>query len=53
MAEAYTLDAIGPVMVSALISFACGEILGPANTSLFLLALALQAAGVLLIALGA
>jgi len=53
MAQAYTYDAIGPVMLSACISFFCGEIVGPANTILFLAALVLQAAGVLAIALGA
>ena len=53
MAQAYTYDAIGPVMLSALISFCCGEIIGILNTLLFLLALGLQTAGVLFIAYGA
>jgi len=53
LTQAYTYDAIGPVMVSALVSFACGEISGPLNTSLFILALLLQSAGVLAIAFGA
>lgn len=53
MAQAYTYDAIGPVMLSAIISFFCGEIVGPKNIALFLAALSLQAAGVVCIALGA
>lgn len=53
MAQAYTYDAIGPVMISAIISFFCGEIIGPTNIALFLAALSLQAAGVVCIALGA
>jgi len=53
MAEAYTYDAIGPVMLSAIISFFCGEIVGTLNTTLFLIALALQTTGVLCIAVGA
>ncbi|KAJ8604773.1 hypothetical protein CTAYLR_001019 [Chrysophaeum taylorii] len=53
MAQAYTYDAIGPVMISACISFVCGEIVGTTNTIVFLVALALQAAGVIAIATGA
>lgn len=46
-------DAIGPVMLSACISFLCGEIAGYTNTLLFLTALGLQAVGVVAIAVGA
>lgn len=46
-------DAIGPVMISACISFVCGEIVGPTNTILFIVALLLQAVGVISIAAGA
>mmetsp|Transcript_29989 Transcript_29989/g.103248 ORF Transcript_29989/g.103248 Transcript_29989/m.103248 type:complete len:98 (+) Transcript_29989:468-761(+) len=52
MAQAYTFDSIGPVMVSACISFADGEIIGLRNTILFATALVMQGLGVAAIAMG-
>ncbi|KAG8471137.1 hypothetical protein KFE25_009558 [Diacronema lutheri] len=53
MAEAYVICAIGPVMVSALISCVVfGEIRGRANVRDFAIALTLQCAGVVMLALG-
>lgn len=53
MSTAYVLCAIGPVMVSAMVSaFIFQEIQGPVNTRTFMLALALQFIGVGMLALG-
>lgn len=53
MAEAYVICAIGPVMVSALISaLVFGEIRGRENTRDFIIALTLQCTGVVMLALG-
>jgi glucose uptake protein GlcU len=53
MAEAYVICAIGPVMVSALVSaFVFGEIEGADNVRDFTIALALQTTGVVMLALG-
>lgn len=53
MSTAYVLCAIGPVMVSALISAVVfREIRGAANRQTFMLALALQFAGVGMLAAG-